>query len=518
MSAADGVLKLGTRRSLLAWAQSSWVAREVERLNPGIKVELVGIDTRGDQIQDVPLQSIPGKEFFVAELDQALRSKAVDFSVHSLKDLSLERPAEFTYAAIPQRANPRDVALFGAEAIEALRTGRPLRIGTSSPRRLENVPAFLEKALPMLGTRPRVEVVEIRGNINTRLSRVHEPVGAPKQLDGVILAFAGLIRLWADDQARIELTQLLKGALWMVLPLRENPAAPGQGALAVECRADDARAREMIGKLHHEPTARHIDIERGLLAHWGGGCHQKFGATAITHPEAGELLFVRGRLPDGSTIEELRTQNTQPRPTEVRPWDGSRVRGSEGQTLALTEAQLERLAGTEVFVAHSRAVAQPQTRQALEASRIWTSGTPSWFRLAEQGLWVEGCAESLGFDGVVPTLSEGVLQLGGIRKLQVLTHDRAGDRWSDILPPQNVVAAYEVPSSIEGESQGLAEASHVFWSSGTQWDRLKSYLNPKALQFCGPGKTARYLRAQGVEVQVFPSAEEWRGWLGLSKS
>src|SRR5689334_20019725 len=106
-------LKLGTRRSLLAWAQSSWVARELERLNPGLRVELVGIDTRGDKIQDVPLQSVQGKEFFVAELDDALRSGRVDLTVHSLKDLSLDRPPEFTCAAIPRRRNPRDAALFG---------------------------------------------------------------------------------------------------------------------------------------------------------------------------------------------------------------------------------------------------------------------------------------------------------------------------------------------------------------------------------------------------------------------
>src|SRR4051812_47330826 len=100
------VLKLGTRRSLLAWAQSSWVARELEKLHPGkIKVELVGIETRGDKILDIPLSQVDGKEFFVAELDHALRSREVDFTVHSLKDLSLDRPKEFTLGCIPRREN-----------------------------------------------------------------------------------------------------------------------------------------------------------------------------------------------------------------------------------------------------------------------------------------------------------------------------------------------------------------------------------------------------------------------------
>src|SRR6476659_6764044 len=99
------MLKLGTRKSLLAWAQSSWVAREIERLNPGVTVELHGIETRGDRILDVPLQAVAGKEFFVAEIDDALRSGVVDLTVHSMKDLSLERPAEFVLAANPKREN-----------------------------------------------------------------------------------------------------------------------------------------------------------------------------------------------------------------------------------------------------------------------------------------------------------------------------------------------------------------------------------------------------------------------------
>src|SRR5262249_52360049 len=148
--------------------------------------------------------------------------------------------------------NPRDVVLFGPGVMEKLRAGRELKIGTSSPRRLENIPGFLKRALPDAGGRaPAVDLVEIRGNVNTRLGRVHEPEGSERHLDGVVLAFAGLIRLWADEAAgRPELRKLLEGVRWMVLPLRECPAAPAQGALAVECRAADARVRSVLAKLH----------------------------------------------------------------------------------------------------------------------------------------------------------------------------------------------------------------------------------------------------------------------------
>src|SRR4051812_27865955 len=123
-------LKIGTRKSLLASAQSSWVARELEKLNPNVEISLFGIETRGDRIQDVPLQSVQGKEFFVAEIDQALREKTVDLTVHSLKDLSLDRPREFVCAAIPPRENPRDVVLFNSKITDRLQAGEKIKIGT----------------------------------------------------------------------------------------------------------------------------------------------------------------------------------------------------------------------------------------------------------------------------------------------------------------------------------------------------------------------------------------------------
>ena len=476
-------LKLGTRRSLLAWAQSSWVATEIERLNPGVRVTLFGIDTRGDQIQHIPLQQVEGKDFFVAELDQALKSGIVDLSVHSMKDLSLDRPAEFIRAAIPKRENPRDVALFGPSILERLSSGKSVRIGTSSPRRLENIPHFLKSALPRLGLslslkrgEPKLELLEIRGNVNTRLSRVHEPEGSDRKLDAVILAMAGLIRLWADEKGRSELAKLLDGVRWMVLPLRPNPAAPAQGALAIECRADDLFVKDAISKLHHPETETHVSQERQLLADWGGGCHQRFGATSIDS-EAGPLLFIRGKKSNGEHVEELRW-NEPPSPSclpspqgEVRPWDGPAEREERVpvQVSPLTQA----FDNESVFVAHSRAVSEASVTKLAQA-RVWTSGVPSWLRLASLGVWVEGCAEGLGYETLRTTLDEPVLQLRP--EWTVLTHDAAQSGWQS----EKVIATYTVPKasklgfdpSIQSE---LAAATHIYWSSGSQFDELQGY-------------------------------------------
>ncbi len=244
-------LRLGTRRSALAWVQSSQVAAALRAAHPGLEVELVGIDTRGDKVLDVPLSSMDGKEFFTAEIDAALLEGRVDFTVHSLKDLSLERPAGLVLAAVPARANPRDIAIFAADVPARLAAGAGLRIGTSSPRRGELLPPFFAKALPH-ASRNTITLENLRGNIDSRLRRLLEPRGSERQLDGLVLALAGLSRLFADTttdrQGRALLQGILKDLPFMVLPLTESPGAPGQGALAIECRSDDIATRASAGR------------------------------------------------------------------------------------------------------------------------------------------------------------------------------------------------------------------------------------------------------------------------------
>lgn len=504
-------LKLGTRKSLLAWAQSSWVARQVEALNPGVQVELVGIETRGDRIQDVSLMQVQGKEFFVAEIDHALRAKEVDLTVHSMKDLSLDRPSDFVTGAIPRRENPRDVILFGPQAYSRLMKGEKIKIGTSSPRRLENIPTFLKQALPR-GTQgePQVQCVEIRGNVNTRLSRVHETLESTRYLDGVVLAFAGLIRLWADAQGQAELQKLLTGVRWMVLPLRECPAAAAQGALAVECRAEDQQVYEMLQKLHDKKTAHAVGIERKLLEDWGGGCHQRFGATALATAEFSQLFFVRGVKPNGQSVDELRW--VEPAPFKKgQSWDGSAFRKASEK--ALEERRSFSIpAGRPIFVAHSRAWAGTFSLE----TRVWTSGVASWFKLASQGVWVEGCAEGMGFDFLQSTLSEPVLQLPELKQWIVLTHSTGLDEWKS--QAIEAVSTYQINSVYRNEAKdALKNATHVFWSSGSQFDELKEYAASHAQHACGPGKTKDRLRKNGIEPLVFPSVKEWRKWIQISE-
>lgn len=530
-------LKLGTRRSALARAQSGAVARELERRHPGVRVELVGIDTRGDKILDQPLSTVEGKEFFTAEIDAALLRGDIDLTVHSYKDLALQRDARLLLAAVPCRQQPHDVVIFAADVRERLAAGQALSIGSSSPRRASFVPPFLEEALPRQAHATgsgapddapapgaaRVRLVELRGNVDSRLRRLHEPRGSARQLDGVVLAFAGLARLWADESTRPQLQQLLAGLPKMIVPLSVCPPAPAQGALAIECRRDDSLTTQLLAALDDPPTRAAVARERALLDARGGGCQQRFGAVQLTVPRLGALCYTRSAQEQAGAVQLLPprldwmpTEPLAPPSSPVRAWDGSRVpapavrlseEGMASAAQALQGAQA-------LFVAHRRALPDAVALRVEAATHVWVPGPSSWFALAQAGVWVEGCAEGLGIGAITPLLAEPWLQLPALPEWLVLTHAGAREGWA----PGSAVATYSL-----GEPSQLppADATHIWWASGAQFARWRAQTAggsagriDAVAHACGPGKTYEQLRAAGVQnLRMFPQPQQWREWL-----
>lgn len=253
--------RLGTRGSPLALIQARKVASALEVFErwPAGRVEIVAITTSGDKVTDRPLAEVGGKGLWTKELDSALLAGDIDFAVHSMKDVEVVRPPEIRLAAIRPRVYVQD-KLIGAGSLDELRQGAT--VGTSSPRRKAQ----------LLAARPDLNVVPIRGNVDTRLKKLESG-----EVDATILSAAGLHRLGLDHIG----TAL---AFDVMLP------APGQGALGIECRANDTRCLQMI-KLLDDPASRcTVLAERAFARALGGSCHSPIAALATV-----ERLKVRFR-------------------------------------------------------------------------------------------------------------------------------------------------------------------------------------------------------------------------------
>ena len=508
-------LRLGTRRSVLARAQSAAVARALEQQHPGLKVELVGIDTRGDQVTDVPLSQIDGKEFFTAEIDAALMRGEVDLTVHSFKDLSLERPAALCLGAVPRRENPRDIVFFAPDILEQLARGARVRVGSSSPRRAAFTPQFLQRALP---GNPEVQLCELRGNVDSRLRRLRLPRDSERQLDAVVLAFAGVARLWEDELvgAHALVAELLADLPRMLMPLTHSPGAPAQGALAIECRSEDAATRALLAAIDDAATRGSIAAERALLGARGGGCHQQFGATHRFVPDLGALLYTREADASGARDPEQAWEPLQPLPAlaaPVRSWDGSAlptppslpIPGAAAQAAA---ALAHAAAG---FITHRRALPDLPAAQINACAHLWVPGVETWFALAARGVWVEGCAEGLGFQALASTLGAPLLGLPAPEQWLVLTYEEALPHWRG----HQAFATYRHQSGADDSQAPSAAVSHVYWHSAAQFERWGDRLGAHVHHACGPGRTSERLRDAGVaKLTVFPSARHWREWLG----
>ena len=251
------VLRLGTRGSLLARMQSQIVADELEKFHPGLTVELVICKTTGDRVQDRPLTDVGGKGAFTKELEEALLTNEIDFAVHSFKDvpvtMPLVDPSKLYIAAVPPRLDARDVLISrSARNIRELRDGA--RVGTGSLRR----------KCQLLATRADLNIENVRGNIDTRLKKLHAG-----EYDAIILAAAGLKRAGMYDEremSHIDVNDLIPSA--------------GQGALALQCRRDDLRTRSLLAVLDDPTTARCVRLERAIIAAFNGDCHSPIAAFA----------------------------------------------------------------------------------------------------------------------------------------------------------------------------------------------------------------------------------------------
>jgi hydroxymethylbilane synthase len=275
----DKVVRIATRQSPLALWQAEYVKAELEKFHPGIKVELLGMTTKGDVLLDSPLSKIGGKGLFVKELEVAMLANEADIAVHSLKDVPMDFPEGLGLAVICPREKPTDAFVSNNyKTLDELPQGAV--VGTSSLRREAQIRS----------KRPDLQVRTLRGNVNTRLRKLDEG-----QYDAIILATAGLVRLKMADRIASEITP------------EESLPAGGQGAVGIECRLDDETTLELLKPLHDPQTAYRVVAERAMNRRLEGGCQVPIACFATLN-EAGDELYLRGLVASTDGTEILRDE------------------------------------------------------------------------------------------------------------------------------------------------------------------------------------------------------------------
>lgn len=282
------ILRIGTRGSKLALAQSEWVKREVQTRHPEVQVELVKIKTKGDKILDSPLSKIGGKGLFVKEIEDALLKKTVDLAVHSMKDVPAELQEGLKISVYPKREDPRDAFVSRHfRTVNDLPQGAS--VGTSSLRR----------SAQLLHMRQDLHIVPLRGNVDTRLRKLDSG-----DLQAIVLATAGLKRLGLSDR--------------ITTPLSPETVLPaiGQGVLGLELRADDEKTRNLISFLNDLETELAARAERAFLKELEGGCQVPIAGYARVETD---LMVMDGMVAelDGSKILRQEIRGAKERPEEL---------------------------------------------------------------------------------------------------------------------------------------------------------------------------------------------------------
>ena len=241
---SENIIRIATRKSPLALWQAHYVSDMLKHHHPDLEIELVTMTTQGDKILDTPLAKVGGKGLFVKELETGMLEGRADIAVHSMKDVPVEFPTGLHLAVICEREDPRDAFVSNTyKTLDDLPQGA--RLGTSSLRRQSQIAAL----------RPDLKIIDLRGNVNTRLKKLDNG-----EYDAIILAAAGLKRLKFDDR----ITQFIDTDV--CLP------AIGQGAVGIECRTDDARIHNLIAPLNHNTTQIRVTCERAMNERLQGGC------------------------------------------------------------------------------------------------------------------------------------------------------------------------------------------------------------------------------------------------------
>jgi 5-aminolevulinate synthase len=492
---------LSGRNSALSKVQIELVKEKINQLFPDVRVITRFKESRGDQLQDVPLHTQEGIDFFTEEIFNDLDSGKVDIAVHSLKDMSNDHFFGNHHFAVVDRDEVRDVAIFNENITELIQSGKSLRIGTCSFRREVMALQFLRKALPQLGNEIKIESLPIRGNIDTRLQKLSSGL-----YDGIILAFAGINRMLHSADYSNHMQSLLRGKKIMVLPLIECTPAPCQGAIVAECLPSNGLATYILDRIMDPSLQSSCTAEKRIAGLYGSGCIQKFGVNSM-NIQGKQLVLAKGETADGSGFEhwhglDFTIDSIQPEHIMTSDMLGFSAVKSPVPLLPIHDTG-------SFFVAHISAIDSFDLNK-YSKSRVWAAGTATWAKLAKKGIWVEGCADSLGLKSIEKLLKTAVLKLDP-SMMQILTNQTSVQKW--IADGYQATGTYSLHfQSNLIDKYKLSKAKLIFWNCFAHYDSVKDIIPPDLIHACLPGKTSEQLQDLNLDPLIFPTIEAFNLW------
>lgn len=494
---------IACRGSWLSLAQAQLFIKKVNTVFPNVRLNIKVVETAGDREQSKPLHLVEGSNFFTKEIQQTLNSDEADFAIHSMKDVSsLEFFNEGHYAVF-DRELMHDVAIFNPSVVSKLQNGEAVVIGTSSPRRSSMATAFLQKALPQFNNKAiTVEALSIRGNVDTRLQKLHD-----EQYDGIILAAAGLNRLLQYEPAKQKVSVLLSDKKIMLLPLFECPPAAGQGAVVAETQKDNTDAIEILNAINNAALTDAIKKERVYAQQYGYGCSQQFGVFHMDIPTV-PFTYASGKTDSAGEFTEWNF-DTQLDTKDKTLFSSADYMKSFFEYNYIDDVITDANASA-FFISSYKVVHSDGLKKQIEHKKVWASGTKTWYDLSRKGIWVEGCADGLGFSSLRDVFKSALINID-THSLQILTNKSSAAHW--INDGFNAAYTYELKANLSAELKNkIAEADIIFWTSYQQYELCKTFLKKDVQHVCPSGKTATLLQAQGLQPVIFPTIKSFIYW------
>lgn len=494
-------IRLIGRGSRLSLLQMEKVKQKIEAAYPSISVQIIVRNSRGDALQDVPLHTVEGTDFFTQDIFDALAKEEADIAVHSLKDMSSEHFFGSNKFAVVDRDDVRDVAIFNKNTESKIRNGEKIVIGTCSPRREEMAIGFLQKALPQLSKEFSVSTKSIRGNVDTRLRKLDSG-----EYDGIILATAGLNRLLSSKEDAFVIAELLANKKLMLLPLLECVPAPCQGVIVIEANPTNQKAVEVLKRINDTELMDACVQEKQTAKQYGVGCLQKFGVTTISYG-SNNIVYAAGRDNEENVFSH---------------WTGLPELATHGKTFFSTtdlmgsffkyEYNVNKFNIPEdvVYVANYKAVQQQELISLLQTKKVWAAGSKTWFKLAKKGIWVEGSADAFGLEFLQKPWQMPLLKIAK-EDVAIITNEQSTELWQ-----KKGWKTYSTYKLLEASSpvikEQIQQADIIFWTSYRQYVQYKDVVKNDALHSCPYGETAVQLKEAGLSPVVFPNIKAFMQW------